>query len=375
MLPSALCRLSVAIEGDRIVPRYFQARDLAWLGALLDEYRALAGLRRSSLELRLQSPLPVRAPRAKLAIARHVLDGYARDRVEAALSPAEARWAVFTKAAVAHAPRAEVLAEVAAAFGVTSVELEQSLFADLRGERCVSALPPDLSARQLAAQANRAIVASLLKRALRVRVRAWEEAATVARRAHRLGLICWAPSPDWLDISGPYALFRHTGVYAQALASLLGVLAACERFELEAECVAFSAVSLRFSLSSADCIGVLEPSAAPEGSVHERFVRDFRKRVRAWDLLELAGPWASADFELALRIDPSRRTPLSILGYWTAANVRQRLQAGQIVCVDAKRCCDERPGFSHPRCVPYKSRVDVGQVLALLAGEVGEGPA
>ena len=69
MLPRTLPELSTRTEGDRIVPSYLTERDYTWLRALLDEHVRFEGRKRSELSARLQEPLPVSAPKAKLRVA------------------------------------------------------------------------------------------------------------------------------------------------------------------------------------------------------------------------------------------------------------------------------------------------------------------
>ena len=216
--------------------------------------------RGASSRHRLREPLPVSAPKAKLRAAVHVLDALGRDRTTAAVPPREARWCVFRAASASGAQRDAILASVAKSIGITPDELDASLFADLRGERRVAELPTKISPSTLAIETNRAIVSSLLKRASHVRISAWGNTRALVRHTRLMGLICVTsaatnepahmPSDSVnanpavgdakagviLDISGPFALFRHTEVYGRALASLVPRAAWCNQFEITAAC-------------------------------------------------------------------------------------------------------------------------------------------
>jgi predicted nuclease of restriction endonuclease-like RecB superfamily len=261
LLPRSLITLSTRVGDGSIVPHYLTERDEPWLRALLDEHARYVGRKRSELEDRLREPLAVPSPKAKLRVAIHVLDVLGRDRTTAPVLPREARWSVFRAASASRAPRDVVLCSVGQSLGVTPDELEASLFADLRGERRVAALPARLSPSTLALEANRAIVSSLLTRASHVRISVWGNTRALVRHTRLMGLICVlstaknAPTriPSCsaqsglaagsagegvvLDISGPFALFRHTEVYGRALASLVPRAAWCNRFEIAAACV------------------------------------------------------------------------------------------------------------------------------------------
>ena len=190
MLPQPLLHVSARVEGDRIVPRYFTAEDEPWLRVLMDEYARFVGRKRGELEQRLREPLPTRAPKAKLKIAAAVLDSLTRERTTAVVPPKEARAAVFREASLTQAARSTVLSSVAASLGVTSLGLEEALFADLRSERRVAALPASLSPSRLATDANLWIVTSLIRRAAHVKIAVWGNSWALVRHARLMGLIC-----------------------------------------------------------------------------------------------------------------------------------------------------------------------------------------
>jgi hypothetical protein len=92
LIPQSLSLVSTRAFGDPFVPHYLTERDHPWLRTLLDEHARFVGRRRTELRARMQEPLPVLAPKAKLRIAAHVLDRLSRDHTESALVPREARW-------------------------------------------------------------------------------------------------------------------------------------------------------------------------------------------------------------------------------------------------------------------------------------------
>ena len=278
---------------------------------------------RKSARVRPKAPDWKRAPLAKLRVASHVLDAIGRDRVSACVPPREARWALFRAAATRTSGREQVLGEVAASLGVSADALEAALFADLDGEKRVAALPGELTPQGFLPIANQAIVRSLLRRALRVRVCAFTDAGSLIQRARELGLICGVEplarellegngDAAILRISGPFTLFRRTEVYARALAALLPALTRCERFELEVSCVMGPRQRpLRLSVSSSDPIGLAQEPSTSASRVRERFVRDFRKAAPHWELKVVSpgvrrdGAITLADFELVHRSEPA----------------------------------------------------------------------
>jgi uncharacterized protein len=405
LLPRALSLLSTRAEGERLVPHYLTERDEPWLRALLDEHARFVGRKRSELEERLREPLPVPAPKFKLRMATHVLDALSRDRASACVPPRDARWLVFRAAAMTTEPRDRVLECVAKSLGVAATDLESALFADLRGERRVAELAKDLSPSRLALQTNQAIVASLLRRAVHVRVRAWGNTRALVRHARLLGLICvisrqpsgrkgaaLTPLPNGagkeplegvaLDVSGPFALFRRTEVYGRALASLVPRAAWCNRFEIEAACLlGRGAHTTKLIVRTGDPIGAGRELRRHDSRVEERFFKDFRRAAPEWDVireprpLEAAGTLLFPDFELVHRRDPERRWLLEIIGFWTQQYLDEKLRrlraAGfdrLILCIDESRCCSEGDLPANAKIIRFQKRIDPRAVLALVAG-------
>jgi len=387
-----LLRASAHLEGDRLVPHYFTVRDEPWLGRLIAAYAHFAGRKCADLGERLREPGAARAPKIKLRIAILILDGLTRARATAAAPPKEVRAALFRAAAASHAARPVVLSSVAASFALTVPELESALFADLKSERRIAALPAAISPSRLVTDANLAIVSSFMRRATHVRIVVRGNFRALLRQARVAGLICRAARLDRaadgvvLDVSGPFALFHHSDLYGRALASLIPRLASCDEFELTASCtLAHSHQPASLVLRSAEFLPAPAASAAAsalDGRLERKFERDFRRAARGWDLSR-EPPVISAgerlifpDFALAPARDPSERWLLEIVGFWTPEYLRGKLQCLAsanierfVLCVDQSRECAEAELPPDPRIIPYKSRIDAHAVLALITSE------
>jgi uncharacterized protein len=385
LLPRTLCLLNTRSEGNRILPRYLGERDHPWLRALLDEHARFVGCRRSELRLRLAEPLPVAAPRNKLRLATRVLDRLTAARIEAAVSPQEARFALFRAAAASNEPRATLLDRVALELGIQAVALEAALFADLRGERRVAALPDDYSPSRFALEINAALVAGLLARAAYVRIRAWGNTRVLVRQARLSGLICLVTDEHTavaLDISGPFTLFRHTAVYRRALAALVPRLAGCNDFELVATCALGRGGRLwPVVVRSNDPIDVHPELERFDSRTEQCFAADFLRAAPDWDLIREPAPLAATDvlvfpaFELVHRRDPTRRWLLEIAGFWTPEYLGRKfeqLRAARIerviLCIDETRSCSDEPPPAHKQILYYRRRIDPAAVLAIIGG-------
>jgi hypothetical protein len=372
-------------------------QDEPWVRVLRDELRRFEGRRQRELVERLGEPLPCAAPHFKRrAATRVLLRLWRRERV-AAVSPIDARAHLFAAAAQAGAAmgaaggpalldgsldRATIVARTAAALGLASQALEEALFADLPGERVVRAPEPIPEASELVLRTNLAIAQAVLMRAAIVHLRVEGAVRPLVRLAKLRGLLCTVNEATEgalpvLELSGPYALFRHTLLYGRALAALLPQLAWTARFELRAS------VRLRGRVVDVDLASgmPLFPAAAPapfDSRLEERFAADLGKLTTDWDILRepepvrAGGTLVFPDFLLRHRVHTGRRVLVELVGFWTPeylarklAGLREAAAGPLILCVDeARACAAERLAPELP-IVPYRRRVDAAAVLAL----------
>ena len=296
------------------------------------------------------------------------------------MPPKRAREHVFGEAARRSGPPRAVWSTVAASLNVSPEDLQESLFADLPGERVVAAPAQPLSAMEVALRCNLTIVQEMLFRAAIVRVEVEGNARVLVRHAKWRGLICTVVErPDGtsasVEVSGPFALFRNTRLYGRALGELVPLLAWCPRFRLQAECV-FGGRPLTLQLGAGDPIF---PSAAPrryDSLLEERFAREFRRLAPAWDVIREPKPVVAAgtlifpDFALQHRVDPTRRWLVEIAGFWTPDYVTRKLALYRrarlpslIFCIDEDRNCSEADLPPGARVIRYRRRVDPAAVL------------
>lgn len=93
--PLTCCRT----EGGLLLPQYFTEADHPWLRALLDERERYIGRTRREWDARQLEPLPVSAPKARLALATYALERSARDAVRSPVPPVRLRATLFRAAA------------------------------------------------------------------------------------------------------------------------------------------------------------------------------------------------------------------------------------------------------------------------------------
>lgn len=363
-------------------PRYFIDSDLPWLAALLEQRERFVGRKRREWKARLEDGLPIDAPRQKLLVALKVLDQRARDAVPGGLPPRLLRAALFREAA-RRPDRLAAIAAAASTLGTDQRTMIECLLSDLADERVLTAISPPIAPEQLALLGNGELIAKLLARALRVRIWATGHVRALVRQAKLMGLLCSvtgaANEEVALDISGPFSLFRHTRIYARALAALVPRLAWCHRFRLEADCVLGSGDKVgRLGLRSGDPIFPARSLPQCDRQVEQRFIRGFAALAPHWDVIR--EPVAVAvgdglifpDFELLQRAT-GERWLLEIVGYWTPEYLRKKfaaLQAAEIknliLCIDEARCCDGTAHELTELVVRYRRHVDPRAVLAIV---------
>jgi predicted nuclease of restriction endonuclease-like RecB superfamily len=384
LLPEA--DLPLRLLDDRAYLDFLGPEDEPWLRVLLAELGRFEGRRRRELAERLTEPLPCDAPYYKRRAATRVLQrlwrGEAAPRAAARAEPrpSDLRAQLFGAAAGTDAPAGTVIAETAARLGLPPAALMEALFADLPGERRVSAPAPPPGPREAALRTNLAIAQAVLMRASRVALSVEGGVRPIVRLAKLRGLLCTVADPPGggppaLDISGPLSLFHHTLLYGRALAELVPHLAWCARFELRAA-AALRGRIVTVTLATGDPIF---PAAAPkpfDSALEERFARDLARLAPDWDVVREPEPIRAGptlifpDFLLRHRLHPERRALVELVGFWTPdyltaklAKLREADLPACVLCIDAAHACapaDLPPGLP---VVPFRRRVDAAAVL------------
>jgi hypothetical protein len=365
------------------VPHFLAEHDHPWLRVLLEEHERFVGQPQRELQARLREPLPCESPPTKRSQAIHVLSRLRPGRRKTAVPPARARETVFVEAARTTAAPDAVLCAVAASLGVSPGDLRDSLFADLPGERLVAAPPKPLSPAELALRTNLSIVQALLFRATSVSIEANGNTRALVRHAKLRGLICTVaghpkPPDSVLELSGPFALFRHTRLYGHALGELVPLLAWCPRFRLRAESVV-EGRRLTLELATGDPIFPADEPRRYDSRIEERFARDFRRMAPDWDMLREPEPVPAGDtlifpdFALQHRRDAGRRWLLEIVGFWTPDYLAKKLRlyrqahlSNLILCIDEDRNCTAGDLPAGALVVRFRRRVDAAAVLRLV---------
>ena len=402
LLPASL--LDVALDGDRVRPRYLTTRDEGWTRALQDEVEALEGQPRRLVMERLgRAPGDVPRSRARRAMVRLLL-GRRGFVCHAVVPPERLRAEVFAAAARAgrDADRRRVLARCAARLGVDlgldpdldlavdAAAIAQWLYADVPDRRRLEPDPCPIATAELVAVYNLTLAQSLLWRAERVRATAAGSLKAVLRYARLQGLICTIEAPRGpvgapaLHLSGALSLFRHTTKYGRAMACWLPTLARAPAWSLAATCV-LGGRRWRLAASHRDPIGSTHaPFRRFDSRVEERLFRDLKRLGTPWQVLREADAVPVGrhvlvpDFTL---LDPARRArvPVEVLGFWTPEYLDHKLRciahlpqpARWLLCVDEDLAGAAGDRLPSGPLLTFRRRVDARRLVELAEQSVG----
>lgn len=382
MLPEAL--LNCEVNGRELVPRFLGDADRPWLGELVRLFETHEGRRWCELEMRMTEPLTIAASPAKQKLAAHVLGRLWATTPVREQQARKIRDALFV-AAAALADRDAACVAAATTLGMAATQVAERMFDDLPGQTRVARPQRLVDAGELALRANLALAQGLVARSRRVRLWVHGGSRAIVRLAKLRGLICCVErfageGESVMELSGPFAMFRRTLVYARALAELVPRLSWCNRFRLVADChVRGRELTLR--LGSGDPIFPSVPPREFDSALERRFAEDFARAAPGWELIREPEPIGTSeglmfpDFSIAPREAPRDRWLVEVVGYWTpeyvARKVRQLREVNGprfIICVDDSLCCSDGDLAGLANVVRFRKRVPVAQVLALVAG-------
>jgi hypothetical protein len=334
-------------RGNQIRPRYIETEDEGWQQAasalveLFDEHR---GCTRAELDTALEDYVGT-------GTDYKILRGLIKlllDRTEFAAGvevvPADLRRAVFLKARGAHpvteeTARAEVVEAASAELGCAPELVRANLYADLpKNQRLVEFEAMD--ARALLELYNVAQAQALLYRCVRMRLSVEPQTAEGYRelfgaiKAYRLIHTIRGTQADGyeIELDGPVSMFHRSQKYGIQMAVFLPALLLCRGWRMRAEIAQrphgtafFELESERHSLRSHYL------SVTPyENPVREKLLNAWSRFESEWTLAtsgEIINLGASAFIpDFVLRHSNGRQVYLEILGFWTPAHLKERLQ-------------------------------------------------
>ena len=385
----------------QILPRFVPPRDPALLALASDmiaTVEAHVGATRAELEEALACWIPAgQAGRVEQGLAK-LLDKRCAWSTAAPVDPVALRETLFDLAANHHpvapdpsaqgTPRAQLIEEAARRHGLTSLETEEALYADLKSAQRLTSFRT-LSDTRLVERYNLALAQTLLLRAASMEVLVRETQAPVLRQLFR-----WLKffqlmhrshhSAEGLRvrIDGPSSILQQSQRYGVALGSFVALLPHLQRWELRAE--------IRWSPDrSPDLLRLDERSGLKPGwrltgtwqSDAERMLREQLARTESpWQpcdesvLIPLQGGEVLVpDVTLVHRLD-GRRVHLDIVGFWRRGWLESRWQSlqqahiqGWILCLSRQLATERVDTTDCPTpLLTFASVIPLKQLLALV---------
>jgi len=330
-----------------------RARAAEVAGALLAVTKAAIGRDREEVEAG-WAAVPVASKERKLLLGlTHLIEARSEFSAPASAEPEVVRRAVFGRAAARRAAlppgevldREKVLAEVSVELGLSTAELEQSLYADLRNAQQLQACAVP-NAAALVADYELYQVQSVLLRAVRIdaevlaaRPDAYRELfrkLKFRQLLHRIEPL--AQGGYRVEIDGPMSLFGATTKYGLELALSLPALLSCGKLRLRAELRwGKRRERLSFEQTYAETLGERE-HAGVRSEVLELLETlqaavpwQARLSEKLIDLSERGGGVLVPDLELSrpLTRGGHETVLVELLGFWSRDAVFRRIEAAE----------------------------------------------
>lgn len=339
-------------KGNELVLQKLDKKALLRVEELARQYLTLAreNLGRSREELRQSWSLIATSPRERrLADGLQKLIEDAADwGADPAMNPTDLRRELFLAASRQREQlepgevldREALLHAVAGRHGLEKSDIEDALYADLRGAERLSRLGPS-SPSALVAQYQMSQVQAVLLRA--VRVRAWVRCsvpggyrALFNKLKFRRLLYSIEPEKDGycIELDGPFSLFESVTKYGLQLALVLPQLMECDRLSLEAEIrwgKARRPLSFRFEHRSESVVDPSVPLPDEVGKLKTALeAKSDRYRVEvASEILDQPGVGICVPDLRLVELQTQKLVYVEVLGYWSREAVWRRVELAE----------------------------------------------
>ncbi|MFQ5650318.1 MAG: DUF790 family protein [bacterium] len=392
MLTSDLLRFQVSETA--ITPRYLKRRHAAYYlqiaTDLIEIFKTHTGKSRRDLETALNDYESDLVGYKIIRGLAKVLDGFAEYDSPDALDYAQIRRQLFEFAETyrpivrqADLVHQQVVSGVLARFEQEHGPLPQDLYGDLPDQQILRRVDGRLTPESLLRRYNLALAQGILYRCHRMEIKIWDGYKTVfrylklARLMHKIRRL---PDHYFVEVDGPFALFRKTQKYGVNLARFLPALLLAKKWQMVAA-VNTEHGQRTFDLDQ-DC-GLAthyRDETLFDSAVEEAFYANFVKRKTEWvieresEIIDLGDTVLIPDFKL---VHPDgRQALLEIVGFWTPEYLSKKLdklkranRKDLIVAVNANLNCS-REAFQGP-VIFYKTRLKVKDVLQVLQEQEG----
>ncbi|HZH33307.1 MAG TPA: DUF790 family protein [Pyrinomonadaceae bacterium] len=334
-------------RGDKIFPRFIKTTDANYLRDaenLIAIFEDFIDKTRAELDAELEEYVGTGTDYKILRGLIKLLQDRSEFETSSVAEPAEIRRAVFLAAKESHPllpdseKRKEVLGGVADSLGTDPASLFACLYADLPAQQRLKEFkttsPHDLLERYNLAQAQ-----AVLYRAAEMKI--WLAPAGNAKNYRDvfqsikyfrlIHSVVGNPTNGYeITLAGAASVFHRSQKYGIQMSVFLPALLNCRNWRMRAEIDLKSGERAFFELDSeTDLRSCYEEEPEYENPVHEKLVRDWGKHESEWrleanrEVVNLGRTAFIPDF--VLKKDKAK-VYLEILGFWTPASLRKRLE-------------------------------------------------
>ena len=388
MLPSDL--LVARKYRDTVRPVYAKltTEDVEFADKLINAFKSHRGWRKRELD---EAVGKMEEGRRDFRFVRGLavmLERRCRYRVEAAVTPSEARDRLFHAAAVKGIPTTEeertaLIDEEADQLGVSAERLERSLYADLDEELVLTEFNP-VEAETLLRGYNLGITQTLLFRCSEMEFTASGNWQQIFRWIKLLGLIYTIQRGGEgyrVKVDGPVSLFKLGHRYGTSLAKLLPHIVAAPRWSIHALILRRRGDRqlLKLELDSRRHGAHLKADQAPvreayDSLVEESFADRFNALHTGWRLTREPEPLPVGRHVMIpdfLFEKAGMRVYMEVAGFWTPEYLRHKLRqlrgvegVDMIVAADRAHACQQLDRLGKKLdIVYYKGKVPIRPIL------------
>ncbi|MCX8177972.1 MAG: DUF790 family protein [Candidatus Bathyarchaeota archaeon] len=304
------------------------------------------------------------------------------------VNPVEARHRLFQKASADGYPttpeqRKNMIETLAHELGISPLQLETSIYADLEEEEILENAPATQPAALLKTY-NLSLTQTLLFNCTEMTFTSGGSWQRIFRAVKRYGLMYTVQKAGGeyaVKLDGPISILKLTRRYGTALARILPEIIAAKPWRIQAK-ILRGRMLLNFTLES-HRHSWLFPEHAPEETydsmAEAEFAEEFRALAAGWTLTREPQPIQAGshvlipDFAFQLG---ATRIYMEVVGFWTREYLRRKIEKLQavkepfIVAVDTELACDKLAKLeaANPqlRILYYRRKIPVGEVLKML---------
>jgi predicted nuclease of restriction endonuclease-like RecB superfamily len=388
VLPNNL--LSVWKRKGTIQPRFAQASEdnMVVAETLIETYKQGIGKKKSALKNAAEELEDKGYDFHLVRALSLLLDRKSIFKCASQTSPLELRRKLFretgkTGPATSLKQRKNVIEKVAAETKVSVREVEESMYADLESELTLESFHP-IAPQELLEKYNLSLAQTLLFDSTELKFTVSGNWQNIFFRAKRLGLIyeAYKSNQFWVKVDGPASLFKLTRRYGTAIAKLLPVIIANQKWTVEAKILwKFTNSIYDFKLESwkhSPLFGRQRITESFDSLVEEDFARRFKAVDSEWQLRREPEPVIAGQQVIIPDFSFERegiKLYMEVVGFWTKEYLQRKIaklkkaEERILLAVDENLACERLTKLEKQKSlniIYYRKEIALPPVLRYL---------